>query len=183
METGGLKPAMVEHYTAGEKDYSALVSKMKAAGIDAFYVGGHYAAAGLMIRQAREQGYNVQLVSGDALVTDEFWKITGPAGEGTLMTWQPDPRDKPEAKRVVDEFKKAGYEPEFYTLYTYAAIQVWAEAATKAKSADPSEVEGQIHGNTFTTVIGKLTIDEKGDVMNPEYVWYVWHNGRYAELK
>ena len=183
MEAGGLKPAMVEHYTAGEKDYSALVSKMKAAGVEAFYVGGYHTEAGLMIRQAREQGYNVQLVSGDALVTDEFWKITGPAGEGTLMTFQPDPRDKSEAKAVTDAFKKVGYDPEGYTLYTYAAIQVWAEAAIKAKSTEPSKIEGQLHGKTFNTVIGKLTLNEKGDVRNPEYVWYVWHNGKYAELK
>ena len=98
MEAGGLKPAMVEHLTAGEKDYSALVRKMKAAGIEAVYFGGYHKGAGLMIREAHEQGYKVQLVSGDALVTGEFWKITGPAGEGTLMTWQPDPREKPESR-------------------------------------------------------------------------------------
>lgn len=183
MEAGGLKPAMVEHYTAGEKDYSALVSKMKAAGVEAFYVGGYHTEAGLMIRQAREQGYNVQLVSGDALVTDEFWKITGPAGEGTLMTFQPDPRDKAEAKAVVAEFKKTGYDPEGYTLYTYAAFQVWAEAVKNAKSLEPSKIDAQLHGKTFNTVIGKLTLNEKGDVRNPEYVWYIWHNGKYAELK
>jgi len=88
----GINEAMYEAYTAGEKDYSALVSKMKGAGVDVFYLGGYHTEAGLMVRQAREQGYNVQLVSGDALVTDEFWKITGDAGAGTLMTFSPDPR-------------------------------------------------------------------------------------------
>ncbi|HCO42938.1 MAG TPA: branched chain amino acid ABC transporter substrate-binding protein, partial [Gammaproteobacteria bacterium] len=81
----GVQEAMYEAYTAGEKDYSALISKMKAAGVDTFYVGGYHTEAALMIRQAHEQGYKPQLVSGDALVTDEFWKISGPAGEGTLM--------------------------------------------------------------------------------------------------
>ena len=76
----GITETMYEAYTAGEKDYSALISKMKAAGIDVFYVGGYHTEAGLMVRQAREKGYNVQLVSGDALVTDEYWKITGAAG-------------------------------------------------------------------------------------------------------
>ena len=183
MNAAGLQETMYESYTAGEKDYSALVSKMKAAGIDAFYVGGYHTEAGLMIRQAHEQGYKPQLVSGDALVTDEFWKITGDSGEGTLMTFQPDPRDKPEAKDLVAKFRAQNYEPEGYTLYTYAAVQVWAEAAKRANSLKMEDLSKQIRGGTFDTVIGKLTFDNKGDVKNPEYVWYIWHNGKYSEMK
>lgn len=181
MRAAGLKEAMYEAYTAGEKDYSALVSKMKAAGIAAFYVGGYHTEAGLMIRQAHEQGYKPQLVSGDALVTDEYWKITGPAGEGTLMTFQPDPRKKSEAKALVESFRKDNYEPEGYTLYTYAAIQVWAQAAAKTKSVDVAKLSKAIRGATYNSVIGKLSFDAKGDVKNPEYVWYVWKDGKYME--
>jgi len=181
LNAAGVTEAMYEAYTAGEKDYSALISKMKAEGIDAFYVGGYHTEAGLMIRQAREQGYSPQMVSGDALVTDEFWKITGDAGEGTLMTFQPDPRKNPAAAAVVAKFKAENYDPEGYTLYTYAAVQVWAQAATAAGSTDMEKVAAKIRGGTFDTVIGKLSIDDKGDVKNPEYVWYVWHNGQYAE--
>jgi branched-chain amino acid transport system substrate-binding protein len=183
MQADGLQPTLVEHYTAGEKDYSALVSKMKAEDIAAFYVGGYHTEAGLMIRQAHEQGWSPQLVSGDALVTDEFWKITGPAGEGTLMTFPPDPRNFSEAKTVVDEFKASGFDPEGYTLYTYAALQVWRDAVTAAGSIDPAKVEAQLHALTFDTVVGKIKIDAKGDVVNPVYVWYIWHNGKYAEMK
>ena len=182
MNAAGLEEAMYEAYTAGEKDYSALVSKMKAAGVDAFYVGGYHTEAGLMIRQAREQGYSPQLISGDALVTDEYWKITGDAGEGTLMTFQPDPRAKPEAVALVERFRADNYEPEGYTLYTYAAVQVWAEAAKQANSLDMEKIAAKIRGGTFSTVIGDLTFDDKGDVLNPEYVWYVWSDGKYAEL-
>jgi branched-chain amino acid transport system substrate-binding protein len=182
MNAAGLEEAMYEAYTAGEKDYSALVSKMKAAGIDAFYVGGYHTEAGLMIRQAHDQGYKPQLVSGDALVTDEYWKITGESGAGTLMTFQPDPRDKPEAMALVEKFRAQNYEPEGYTLYTYAAVQVWAEAAKQANSLETDEIAKKIRGGTFSTVIGPLTFDDKGDVLNPEYVWYVWQDGKYSEM-
>ncbi|HEV7416818.1 MAG TPA: branched-chain amino acid ABC transporter substrate-binding protein, partial [Tianweitania sediminis] len=74
-EKGG-KPAMYEAYTAGEKDYTALVSKLKSEGVDVLYVGGYHTEAGLMVRQMREQGMNTVLMSGDALVTDEYWAIT-----------------------------------------------------------------------------------------------------------
>ncbi len=182
MNAAGLQEAMYEAYTAGEKDYSALISKMKAAGVDAFYVGGYHTEAGLMIRQAHEQGYKPQLVSGDALVTDEYWKITGDAGEGTLMTFQPDPRDKPEAKKLVERFRADNYEPEGYTLYTYAAVQVWAEAAKRANSLDMEKIAKEISGGTFETVIGPLSFHaDKGDVKDPEYVWYTWSGGKYAE--
>jgi branched-chain amino acid transport system substrate-binding protein len=83
---------MYEAYTAGEKDYTALVSKLKQANIDVLYVGGYHTEAGLIVRQMRDQGMKTVLVSGDALVTDEYWQITGDAGEGTLMTFSPVPR-------------------------------------------------------------------------------------------
>jgi branched-chain amino acid transport system substrate-binding protein len=182
MNAAGLTEAMYEAYTAGEKDYSALVSKMKAAGIDAFYVGGYHTEAALMIRQANEMGYHPQLLSGDAMVTDEFWKITGPAGEGAMMTFQPDPRKNPGAKDLVEKFKRDNYDPEGYTLYSYAAVQVWAQAAAKANSFETDKVAAQISGGTFDTVIGKLTFEAaKGDVKDPQYVWYRWHDGKYDE--
>jgi len=179
----GVKEAMYEAYTAGEKDYSALVSKMKGAGIDVVYVGGYHTEAGLMIRQAREQGYNVQLVSGDALVTDEYWKITGKAGAGTLMTFSPDPRKNPAAAGVVKKFRAQKYEPEGYTLYTYGAIQAWAEAATKAKSTSWKKVADTLRANKFSTVLGTIGFDKKGDVTAPGYVFYVWKDGKYDYAK
>ncbi len=134
MNAAGVNEAMYEAITKGDKDFSALVSKMKQAKIDAIYFGGYATEAGLIVRQARDQGLKAQFVSGDAMVTEEFWKITGPAGEGAMMTFAPDPRKVPAAKAIVDRFQAQGYNPEGYTLYTYAAVQAFAAAAEKAKS-------------------------------------------------
>lgn len=182
LEAKGVKPTLYEAFTAGEKDYSAVVSKMKAAGVDVFYVGGYHTEAGLIVRQAREQGYAAQMVSGDALVTDEFWKITGDAGEGTLMTFSPDPRKNPVAKLVVEKFRKGGYEPEGYTLYTYGAVQAWAQAVTKAGSLDLKKVIDALRKNKFETVLGTIGFDAKGDVTAPGYVFYKWTKGSYDYL-
>jgi branched-chain amino acid transport system substrate-binding protein len=175
----GVTEAMYEAYTAGEKDYSALVSKMKGQNIDVVYVGGYHTEAGLIVRQAREQSYKLQLVSGDALVTDEFWKITGAAGEGTLMTFSPDPRKNKAAAGVVKEFRAQKYEPEGYTLYTYGAIQAWAQAVTKAKSTGWKAVAAELRKGKFNTVLGALGFNKKGDVTAPGYVFYVWKDGKY----
>jgi branched-chain amino acid transport system substrate-binding protein len=182
LHAAGAKEAMYEAYTAGEKDYTALVSKLKEAGIDAVYVGGYHTEAGLILRQLREQGSKAQMVSGDALVTDEFWTITGPAGEGTLMTFAPDPQAFPSAMEVVKKFKDSGYNPEGYTLYTYAAMQAFAQAATAVGSKDTKKIAEWLRaGNTVHTVLGDLSLNEKGDIKDAKYVWYVWKDGKYAE--
>lgn len=179
----GGKPAMIEAYTAGEKDYTSLVSKMKSEGIQVIYLGGYHTEAALMIRQAHEMGYKPQMVSGDALVTDEYWKIAGKAGEGTLMTFSPDPRKNSAAAPVVAAFKAQKYEPEGYTLYTYGAIEAWAQAAKAAGSLKLKGMVGALRSGEFQTVLGKIGFDKKGDVTAPGYVWYVWSEGTYDYRK
>ncbi|WP_051928950.1 branched-chain amino acid ABC transporter substrate-binding protein [Thermopetrobacter sp. TC1] len=175
----GKKEILYGAYTAGEKDYSALVSKLKKNKIDLLYLGGYHTEAGLIVRQMRDQGMKTRLMSGDALVTQEYWAITGPAGEGTLMTFSPDPRKSPAAAEVVKKFEAAGINPEGYVLYTYAAIQAWKQAAEQAKSVDPAKVTEALHKGKFKTVLGELSFDEKGDVTLPGYVVYIWHDGKY----
>ncbi len=182
MKKAGLKDAMYEAYTAGEKDYSALVSKLKSNNIDAVYLGGYHTEGGLIVRQMRDQGMKTKLISGDALVTAEYWDITGNAGEGTLMTFSPDPRNNPAAASVVKEFKAAGIEPEGYVLYSYAALQVFEQAANQAGTNDPAKVLKVMRKGKFDTVIGSLSFDRKGDVSLPGYVFYEWSKGKYKEL-
>jgi branched-chain amino acid transport system substrate-binding protein len=182
LEAAGKTPDLVESYTAGEKDYTALVSKLKQAGIDVLYVGGYHTEAGLMKRQMVEQGMDTILVSGDALVTDEYWAITGPAGEGTLMTFSPDPRKAEGAKDLVEKFRAKGIEPEGYVLYTYAAIQIWADAVKTAGSVDFDGVVKALDAGTFDTVLGTLNFNDHGDVSLPGYVFYEWKDGKYDEM-
>ena len=124
LNEAGVKEKLYEAYTQGEKDFNALVSRLKAAAIDVVYIGGYHTEAGLILRQMRDQGLQAQMMSGDAMATNEFWSITGPAGEGMLFTFGPDPRKKPTAAAVVKRFKDRNIDPEGYTLYTYAAIQI-----------------------------------------------------------
>ena len=177
----GVTEALYQAYTPGESDYSALITRLNAENVDVLYVGGYHTEAGLMVRQMREQGMETQLISGDALVTDEFWAITGDAGEGTMMTFGPDPRNFEAAGDLVERFRAEGIEPEGYTLYTYAAIQVFAQAAEEAGTTDLDAVIEAIRAGSFETVIGTLTFDDNGDIEQPAYVWYEWSGGTYAE--
>jgi branched-chain amino acid transport system substrate-binding protein len=182
LNAAGEKETLNESYTAGEKDYTALVSKMKDAGIEAVYVGGYHTEGGLILRQMREQGMSAQMVSGDAFNTEEFWTITGSAGEGMIFTFAPEPRNNPAAKEVVERFKAAGYDPEGYTLYEYAAIQAWAAGAAATGGTDGKKIAEWLRaGNPFKTVLGELALNEKGDVKDAVYVWYKFSNGKYTE--
>ncbi len=183
LEKAGVKPVLSESYTAGEKDYTALVTKMKQAEVDLVYIGGYHTEAGLIARQMKEQGMKTKIMSGDALVTDEYWAITGDAGQGTLMTFSPDPRKNPEAEPVVAALQKKGETAEGYVLYTYAAIQAWADAANTAKSTDFDPVVKALNSGDFKTVIGDIKFDDKGDVTLPGYVVYEWKDGKYDYVK
>ena len=155
---------------------------MKQANIGVIDYGGYQTEAGLIVRQARDQGLKAQFIGTDALLTEEYWRITGAAGEGTLMTYSSDPRNAPAAWVVVDKFKAQGYDPQGRTLYTYAAIQAFAQAAGKANSVKVDDLSKALHSMTARTVVGPLTWDDKGDVSDSKYVFYVWKNGSYAEM-
>ncbi len=175
MNAKGIKEVLYEGVNTGEKDFSALVSKIKAAGADVVYWGGLHTEGGLIVRQMRDQGVKAPLMSGDGITSDEFATIGGPGVEGTLMTFPPDPRNRPEAKAVLGKFEAKKFNPEAYTLYSYAAVQIIQQAAVKANSLDPKKVaETMKSGMTFKTVIGDISYDKKGDITRPDYTMYVW---------
>ena len=183
LNKGGMKEALYEGVNTGEKDYSALVSKIKAAGADLVYWGGLHTEGGLIVRQMRDQGLKTVLMGGDGITNDEFATVGGPGVEGTLMTYGPDPRKNPAAKAVVEKFRAAKFEPEAYTLYSYASVQVVAQAAESAKSLDPKKVAEKINsGMKFKTVIGELSYDKKGDITRLDYVMYVWKKGADGKI-
>src|SRR6267378_1123294 len=157
LNKAGFTEKMFESYNKGDKDFNAIVSRLKRDNIDLVYVGGYHQESGLLVRQMRDQGLKTVLMAGDALADKEFASITGPAGEGTLFTFGPDPRNKPTAKAIVERFK--------------------------AKNIDPKKVMETIKAGAWDTVIGKMEFDAKGDIKQIDYVVYKWDaKGNYIEV-
>jgi branched-chain amino acid transport system substrate-binding protein len=185
----GMKEVLFEGVNKDDKDFTALVSKLKSVNPDLVYWGGLHDTGGLILRQMRAQGLTVPMMGGDGITDDEFAAIAGPGAEGTLMTFSPDPRTNPKNKAIVDLFRaKRGFEPQAYTLYSYAAVQIIKQAAEQAKSLDPRKVAELMHsGRSFDSVLGDVSFDKKGDVSNEgyvvggkkkeRYVLYVWKKG------
>jgi branched-chain amino acid transport system substrate-binding protein len=179
----GVTEALNEELTPGQSDYSLLAAKLRTAGINVAYFGGYYREAALLIRNAREQGYQLQLVSGDGIASEAFLQVTGEAGEGTVFTSFRDPRQSPAADPIVTRFRQKGFEPEGYTLYSYGAVQAWAQAVAKANSAEPKAVIDALRTSEFDTILGRISFDDKGDVRLPGFDWFIWRSDRYVPLE
>ncbi|MDH4248611.1 MAG: branched-chain amino acid ABC transporter substrate-binding protein [Deltaproteobacteria bacterium] len=175
MNSLGMKEVLYEGITRGDKDFNSLITKMKGLKVDLIYFGGLHAEAGLIVRQAKEQGLNAKFFSGDGIVSEEFPAIAGEGTQGVLMTFGADPRGLPEAAEAVKKFKAGGYDPEAYTLYSYTAVQLIA-AALKANgnSREGKKLSAWLKGQSTPTVMGKKEFDAKGDLKVSDYVVYDW---------
>ena len=183
MNAAGVTEVVYDGVNTGEKDFTALVSKIKASGAEVVYWGGLYTEGGLIVRQLKDQNVNAVLMGGDGIAADEFAQVAGPGAEGTLMTFAPDPRKRPEAKAALAKFDARKYSPAGYTLYTYAALEIIAQAATATKSLDPKVVAAEMHkGAAYKTVIGDIAFDAKGDITRPDYVMYTWTKGADGKI-
>jgi branched-chain amino acid transport system substrate-binding protein len=180
----GVREVALESVRPGQVDFGSLLSRLAEVGAEIVYYGGYSPEAGLLVRQARAAGHGFHLVSGDALYTEQFGLVAGEAGEGTIFSSYPDPRRNLEAAEAVARFRAVGFEPEGVTLYHYASVQVWAQAAEKAGSLGGEELAAVLRRERFPTVLGLVGFDAKGDVTGVSaFAWYVWRGGTYVPLE
>ena len=179
MTARGVEPALRESITAGEKDYSGLVTKLKRDGVEVMAYGGYHTEVALILRQAQQAGLDLTVMGGDTMTNSELVTAAGPAADKVLFTFSPDPRKNASAAPVVEKFRAAKIEPEGYVLYAYAAMQLFEQAATAAGSTDYDALQKAMREGSFDTVIGNLSFDAKGDQKAPGFVVYQWQGGQY----
>jgi branched-chain amino acid transport system substrate-binding protein len=182
LEKAGVKIVDYAGINPGEKDYRAVISRLKSEGVTFLYFGGYATEGGLIKRQAADAGYDLQMMMGDSIATPDFWSASGPAGQNTLFTFPPDGRDSPEAKEALEQFKQINFTPEGFTLFAYAVVQAIAGGIEEAKSTDPKKVAAALRQNKVDTVFGPVGFDPKGDIQNPRYNINQWKDGAYAKL-
>lgn len=181
----GIKEIMYEGLTRGEKDYNALVTKIKSANADLIYFAGLSSEAGTLLRQVREQGLGTQFMVTDGAVEDTFASAAGgkPVLKGVLVTFGEDPRLIPDGKAVVEKFRKDGFEPAGFTLYTYAGVQVAAAALKGGNPSSGTAMAKWIKAHPVSTILGKKSWDAKGDLTSAAYVVSVYKDdGTYVRV-
>lgn len=182
----GVKEVLYEGLTRGEKDFNALVTKVRASGAEVVYFGGLHPEAGPLVRQMREQGLTAIFMSDDGVVTDELVTTAGGPQyvKDVLMTFGADPRAIPEGQAVVEKLRAAGFEPEGYTLYAYASVQTLAAAFNGVGRNDAAKASEWLKSNPVQTVMGKKEWDRKGDLKVSDYVVYKWDaQGKYHQVQ
>ncbi|WP_271597580.1 branched-chain amino acid ABC transporter substrate-binding protein [Bradyrhizobium sp. CCBAU 45384] len=115
-----------QNYVAGERDFRALVSRVKKDRVRAAYIGGYHTDIGLFLRQASEAKADFIVMANDRLMTSEFWAITGSAGFDTLFIFMPAPAENANGAGAVAGLKASSRAAEGHALYAYTAVQAWA---------------------------------------------------------
>ena len=186
LNAAGKSEALFISFEADQKSYVTTIDAVVNAGADVVYVVGNAVNdVALLTRQLKEVVPSAVVISADSMAGDGFSLIAGDAAEGTYFTFGPDARLAPAAADVVASFREEEfYEPEGYTLYSYAAVQAWAQAVEKAGSTSTPEVIAALRSRTFDTVIGNIGFNEKGDVTGVDnFVMYVWGKEGYAQVE
>jgi branched-chain amino acid transport system substrate-binding protein len=130
----GVAEVMLEAIEPGRAEYFDVVRGMQAADVEVLYYAGFRREAGLIVREAHDSGYDLQLFAADGIGGEDFALIAGPAADGTLMTYAPSPLAHPEAALLAERFAAEGYAGSFGlgTFRSYAVVQAWAQAVEQA---------------------------------------------------
>ncbi|MFM8747672.1 MAG: branched-chain amino acid ABC transporter substrate-binding protein [Aestuariivirga sp.] len=177
----GVSPSLDERFKAGAKSFSDLASKVQSAGADVVYLACSYVECGQLARALREAGSRAQIISGDALATEDYARQAEAAADGTLLTFTYDPRNFPAARSLIARMKEEDRTAEGFTLYAYAAVQALAAAADATGSSDGARLAEWLRGGTrFDTIVGPVSFDARGDLTNPAIAWLKWVDGRYV---
>ncbi len=177
------EPVLVETYDAKAADFAELIGKLDDAAVEVLYIGGYGPDAGRIAAAAGQAGLGLQIVGGDGLAMDAFWAEAGAAGDGAIFTrfapsggTEPQSVDGEPEPRVLQEFADGG-------LGAYAAVEVWAEAVSRAGTVDAKPVIHVLDRGHFDTARGTLAFDAKGDLAGDGWTWFVWHDGRSQPLE
>ena len=188
LEKAGVKIIFYDALTPGERDYTAILTKLKAASPDLIFFTGYYPETGMLLRQKKEMGWDVPMMGGDAANHQDLVKIAGPeAAAGYFFVSPPLPQDMDtdEARNFLKAFKER---------YKTVPVSVWAvlagdaykvlEAAIAKGNDDPEKIAAWLKQlKDLPTLSGKMGFDEKGDRVGDFYRIYKVDNAGKFELQ
>ncbi|MDL2330176.1 branched-chain amino acid ABC transporter substrate-binding protein [Desulfosarcina sp. OttesenSCG-928-A07] len=161
----------------GERDYSAILTKLKGVNPDAIFFTGYYPEAGQLLRQMAEMKFSIPLLGGDATNNLDLVKIAGPAAEGYHFISPPMPADidNPAAKELIKAYvaKYKSQPSSIWVVLAGDAYLVLVEAI-KHKGPDAGAIAEYLHKDLkdFEGMTGKISFDDKGDRVGDIYRLY-----------
>jgi branched-chain amino acid transport system substrate-binding protein len=183
-ELGGkVKVVAREHINQGDKDFSGILTKIKAADPDVLYMSLYNPEGNLMAIQAKRLGLRATLMSEDAVYHPNYLEIAKDAGEGTYFTFgQPPSESIPEVKAFVDAYTKKYGQPGSYSSYAYDAANILLAAIAKVGVDDPDKLAAAIRATEMQGASKKISFDAKGD-SGSTYQVLVVKDGKFVPYK
>jgi branched-chain amino acid transport system substrate-binding protein len=175
VEKGGkIKIVAHEHITPGDKDFTAVLTKLKQANADLIYLSTYQPEGSLITRQAESLGLKTKLMSEDATYHPKYLEVAGKSAEGVYFTFPYAP-DSPERAKFEAEYKKTWKVDKIgsYAYYAFDAANILLGAIKAAGSTESAKVEPVIRSTTWKGATGDIKIDEKGDRAGGHIVWIV----------
>ncbi|MGX7328120.1 ABC transporter substrate-binding protein [Enterococcus bulliens] len=159
-----------ENFTKGDKDFQAVLTKLKNTDFDVLYIPGYYEEAGLIIKQARELGIEQPILGADGFGDEKMIELAGAQNvtnvyyTGHFSTLAP---ANDTVQPFIDAFKeKYGKEPSTFNALAYDAMNMVKKAIEDEKSADSEAItKGLANLKDFVGVTGNITVDKDH---NPE---------------
>jgi branched-chain amino acid transport system substrate-binding protein len=188
LNKGGVTEVLNEAVTPGDKDFSALTSRLKADTVDVVYFGGYHPEAGLLVRQMADLGIKPMLIGGDGLSNSEFWSIGTEAAAGTIFTTAANATNatkNPDEKAAADALAARNIPVEAFTLNAYAAVEVIKAGIEKAGSAEDALAVAAVlkSGEPVKTAIGELTYGQTGDLTSHASDLFKWEDGKMVAVQ
>jgi branched-chain amino acid transport system substrate-binding protein len=185
LNKGGVTEVLNEALTPGDKDFSALTTRLKAEKVDVVYFGGYHPEAGLLARQLHDIAVKAQIIGGDGLSNTEFSTIGGDSAQGTIFTNASDALKNPDSKAAADALTAKNIPVEAFTLNAYAAVEVIKAGIEKVNSAEDSQAVAAAlkTGEPIATAIGKVTYGETGDMTSQSFSLYKWEGGKIVSAE
>jgi branched-chain amino acid transport system substrate-binding protein len=170
-ERGGGRVLMFDGIQTGDKDFTPVLTRVKAKNPDLLFFGGEYQDGGLLCAQTRKTGLKAPFMGGDGLFDPLFIKLAGKrASEGVIVTFPPFDKAGTFAKTYKSKY---GSEPGAYSGYSYDATKVLLDAIRRAGKPDRSAVMAQVAKTKgFKGVTGTITFNAQGD--QPGFKFGIW---------
>ena len=173
----GLQVVYQEAYPKGNTDFSALLTKIKAANPDVIAAGTYFDDAVALTRQMKELNVNPKMygvtVGGDL---PEFYDVLKQNAEFIYGATQWEHTlPYPGNQEFFDAYKKDfNHEPSYHSAAGYAGCVLYAEAVKRANSLDADRVREQLLKLETKTIFGEYKVDQDGFQTAHKMVTFQW---------
>jgi branched-chain amino acid transport system substrate-binding protein len=166
-----------------DPDYKAVLTTIKENKPDFYFFGGIYPEAGRLVRQAKEIGMNIPMITGDGVFDPTFINIAGKSAEGTYVTFGKEPTGLASAKSFMDNYKAKYGDPGPYSIYAYDAANIILSALDETKTTDGVRISQYISRTTFHGAFGDISFDKNGDVTKAPYVIWQVKDEKFQQMQ